>query len=93
MGSLSISSIQPFLGFSTLTSPNVNLAVNDYIRAHQYISVSAALYACGQEAILTSLNAAICFDLISVKNEDGTIPDSSIVMPTTDNHNAVGGFL
>src|ERR1700727_2045411 len=70
----------------TLANPNVNLTANDYMKAHQYISVLAALYATKplwQEAILTSLNVAIRFDLIGVKNEDGTITNGSIMMTTT----------
>ena len=58
--------------------------------------MSAALYATEylwQEVILTSLNAAIRFHLLTgVKNEDGTIPSGTIVMPTADNHNARGRF-
>jgi hypothetical protein len=74
----------------TLANPNVNLTADDYIKAHQYISASAVLYTMGpvqQEAILTSLNASIGFDLLIVKNEDGMNPDGSIMVPTADNHN------
>jgi len=72
------------------TPINPILTANNYIKTHEYISVSAELYVTKPlqlEAILTSLNAAIHFDLLGVKNTDGTIPDSSIVMPTADYHN------
>lgn len=79
----------------TLADPNINLTADDYIRTHKYMSVSAALYGTEplrREAILTCLNEAIHFNLLSVANADGTNADGSVVAPTADNYIARSGF-
>src|SRR5882762_5942271 len=80
----------------TLTDFSLSLTTDDYRNAHEYISVSAALYASKQrwqEAIVAPLMRAICFDLVSFKSEGGAMPDGSIMMHTPGKILAPGGLF
>jgi hypothetical protein len=73
----------------TLADPNINLTADNYIRTHKYMSVSTVLYdtePLRHEAILTCLNEAVHFNLLSVINAEG-----SIVVPTANNYIARAG--
>ena len=79
----------------TRDDPSLNLTAKDYHNAHQYITLSAALYdteSLRQEAILRSLNSAISFDLHGVKSEGGTMPNGSIVLRTASDSQAIAGI-
>jgi hypothetical protein len=69
-----------------LTNPSLILTADDYRKTQEYITLSSSFYPTElvrQDAIITSLKAAMSFDLFSVKNRDGTWPDGTIMMPTT----------